>query len=222
MSRTGISPESGLTLYSVLKEYKQFNIKGLHIYDGHNRVNDPIKRMNQVDEEFSKVEVLTENLKAVPEIEIVCGGSVTFPCHAKDQRKTLSPGTTLLWDAGYGTNFPDIPMLNAAVLIGRIISKPGDDRICIDLGHKSVASEMQNQRVVFPQLKDYKRVGHSEEHLVLQLKDRSKHDIGDVLYGIPWHICPTVALHAEVAVVNNNKVTEFWPVAARHREYRMN
>ncbi len=220
MSRTGIDPEKAENLYQFLVAESQLKVRGLHVYDGHNRVNDFNERKNQVDKEFESVNKLLNEIND-DTLEIVCGGSVTFPCHALDQKRTLSPGTTLLWDAGYGTNFPDIKMKNAAVLITRVISKPGNNRICLDLGHKSVASEMQNQRVVFPQLDDYERVGHSEEHLVLQLNNRSKINIGDVLYGIPWHICPTIALHSEVAVIQSNKVVDFWAVTARHRKYRL-
>ena len=35
---------------------------------------------------------------------------------------------------------------------------------------------------------------HSEEHLVLETPRAAEFKIGDVLYGVPWHICPTVAL----------------------------
>jgi D-serine deaminase-like pyridoxal phosphate-dependent protein len=219
MSRTGIDPSKAQDLYNLLSDENQFNIRGLHVYDGHNRISDFDNRNEQVDKEFKDVQTLLTKIDN-SDLEIVCGGSVTFPCHALDSQKTLSPGTTLLWDAGYGTQFTDIEMQNAAVLICRVISMPGEDRICLDLGHKSVASEMSNTRVIFPQLSDYRRVGHSEEHLVLQLKDRSNISVGDVLYGIPWHICPTVALHAEVVVVDDHKAIDFWPVAARHRKYR--
>jgi D-serine deaminase-like pyridoxal phosphate-dependent protein len=44
-----------------------------------------------------------------------------------------------------------------------------------------------------------------------------KFAVGDCLYGIPWHICPTVALHSEVFVVRNARAAERWKVAARDR-----
>lgn len=41
---------------------------------------------------------------------------------------------------------------------------------------------------------------------------------GDVLYGIPWHICPTVALHARAVVVRAGRAEGRWSVIARERE----
>ena len=220
MGRTGIFPEKAATLAEVINSIRQFELKGLHIYDGHIRTSDLTERSKMCNDAFEKVNKLIEQMH-LPDQELICGGSATFPIHAKYKGRTLSPGTTLLWDAGYNTHFPDIPMQNAAVLLSRIISKPGEDRICLDLGHKSVASEMQDKRVHFPQLTNYKRVGHSEEHLVCQVDDRDKWNIGDLLYGIPWHICPTVALHNEVLVVKNHQVFDIWKVEARGRKYML-
>jgi D-serine deaminase-like pyridoxal phosphate-dependent protein len=41
---------------------------------------------------------------------------------------------------------------------------------------------------------------------------------GDVLYGVPVHICPTVALYDVAAVVENNEVVDYWKVVARARK----
>jgi D-serine deaminase-like pyridoxal phosphate-dependent protein len=41
--------------------------------------------------------------------------------------------------------------------------------------------------------------------------------VGAVLHGIPWHICPTVALHDRVLVARGGRVAESWPVVARAR-----
>ena len=41
--------------------------------------------------------------------------------------------------------------------------------------------------------------------------------VGDVIYGVPWHICPTVALHNEVQVVRSGRVVQQWQVTARAR-----
>jgi D-threonine aldolase len=58
---------------------------------------------------------------------------------------------------------------------------------------------------------------HSEEHLVLQTPQAADYTVGDVLYGQPRHICPTVALHATVVVVEDGRAVGRWKVAARDR-----
>jgi len=42
--------------------------------------------------------------------------------------------------------------------------------------------------------------------------------IGDVLYVIPTHICPTSALYPEVLVSQNGKTIDVWQVTARNRK----
>ena len=41
--------------------------------------------------------------------------------------------------------------------------------------------------------------------------------VGSVLFGIPRHICPTVALHSEAVVIRNGRAVERWKVTARER-----
>ena len=64
-----------------------------------------------------------------------------------------------------------------------------------------------------------KFLGQSEEHLVLGFDEPHSYKIGDVLFGIPIHICPTVALHERLYVVENEQLTgEEWKVLARDRK----
>jgi D-serine deaminase-like pyridoxal phosphate-dependent protein len=123
----------------------------------------------------------------------------------------------VLWDAGYAAKLPDLEFQNAAVLLTRVVSRPAPNRLCLDLGHKAVASEMPHPRVMFPELSDARAVGHNEEHLVLETDRAAKFPVGSVLYGLPWHICPTVALHDRVQVVRDGRITEEWTVTARAR-----
>ncbi|MFY9256564.1 MAG: D-TA family PLP-dependent enzyme, partial [Fuerstiella sp.] len=71
--------------------------------------------------------------------------------------------------------------------------------------------------VFFPALPDAVQVIHNEEHLVLETPDADRFAPGDVLLGIPTHICPTSALHHEVAVIADDKLVAPWQVTARNR-----
>jgi D-serine deaminase-like pyridoxal phosphate-dependent protein len=42
--------------------------------------------------------------------------------------------------------------------------------------------------------------------------------VGTPLYGVPWHICPTVALHSEAVVIRNGRAEERWKIVARERK----
>jgi D-serine deaminase-like pyridoxal phosphate-dependent protein len=108
--------------------------------------------------------------------------------------------------------------LHAAVLLTRIVSKPAKDLLCLDLGHKSVASEMPQPRIKIFGLEEFTVINHSEEHMVIRSSEASKFNTGDHLYCIPYHICPTVALYDYVSVVNEHRVTGQWNVEARKRK----
>ena len=45
-----------------------------------------------------------------------------------------------------------------------------------------------------------------------------KYKTGDILYAVPRHICPTVALYEKAWVVENNRVTASWNVVARNKQ----
>jgi D-serine deaminase-like pyridoxal phosphate-dependent protein len=156
--------------------------------------------------------------EGITPVNIIAGGTPSFPIHAQRKGVDLSPGTILLWDFGYSTSFSDMDFLHAAVLLTRIVSKPAKELLCLDLGHKAVASEMTQPRVKLMGIKSYTIVGHNEEHMVIRTNEADKFNTGDHLYGIPWHICPTVDRHENVTIVTNNHASGQWLVSARKRK----
>jgi D-serine deaminase-like pyridoxal phosphate-dependent protein len=219
--RTGIPPgPAAVALYRELAASPSLKAGGLHAYDGHLTQSDPIERAAACDEAFAPVAALRSELLALglPVPQVVAGGTPTFPMHAARQDVQCSPGTVALWDASYATKLADLAFSPAAVLLTRIVSKPGGNRLCLDLGHKAVASEMPHPRVVFPDLPDAQFVTHSEEHLLLETASASHFAVGDALLGVPWHVCPTVALHAEAVLIDRGLVTGQCRIDARVRK----
>ncbi len=219
--RTGIPPgPAALALYRKLAAAPGLVVGGLHAYDGHLSQTDPVVRAAACADAFAQVWALRDQLlgEGLPVPRVVAGGTPTFPIHAARQDVECSPGTTVLWDASYATKFPDLEFCNAAVLLTRVVSKPGGNRICLDLGHKAVASEMPHPRVVFPDLPDAQFVTHSEEHLVLESAGAARLGVGDELLGVPWHVCPTVALHGEALLIEQRKVSGSCRIEARARK----
>ncbi len=220
MNRTGIVPgKNALKLAMLITRLPMLNFGGLHVYDGHIHEPDPVLRTKLCEEAYAPVADFTGDLARaginVP--RIVAGGSPTFPVHAHRKGVELSPGTLLLWDHGYGTEFKDMDFLQAAVLFTRVVSKPADNLICLDLGHKAVASEMPQPRIHIPGFGKFSIISHNEEHMVIMTKKAPEIKIGSAVYAIPFHICPTVDRHDTVSVVRNGIVTEQWQVEARRR-----
>lgn len=218
MHRTGASCDEALDLASKINISEWLNLKGLHIYDGHIHVSDYNTRKASVDKDFEQVNLLCSKLKklGIDYGELACGGTYSFPIHAKHSERTLCPGTPLLWDAGYEKSIPELDFLHAAVLVGRVISKPNNN-ICIDWGHKAMAAEMQQPRIQFLNLEANSIENQSEEHLVITTSEELS--LGDLVYALPKHICPTMALHEQVYVLEGNEVIDKWEVVARKRMY---
>jgi len=218
--RTGIGFSArALELYKLICSLPGLNAGGLHAYDGHIHDKDVKARAAAHHEAFMPV-VLLRGLITEPDLpcpRIVTGGTPTFPFCAQWPDVECSPGTCALWDWGYSTILPDLDFLHAAVLLTRVVSKPTANRLCLDLGHKAVASEMPHPRVHFLDLPDANPVAHNEEHLVLETPRANEFPVGAVLYGIPWHVCPTVALHAEAMAVKDGRADAHWSIAARAR-----
>lgn len=220
MNRTGISPgDKALNLMHKISGLRGLKAEGLHVYDGHIHDKDPGQRRQVCNDAFSPVAQFIEQLKreGLDNLNIIAGGTPTFPVHAQREGVDCSPGTVLLWDYSYSSSYEDMDFLHAAVLLARVISKPGKDLICIDLGYKAVASEMPQPRVKFLNIMDYTIVGQSEEHLVIETPEAVNLKAGDAVYSIPRHICPTVDRHDVVSVVEDSMVTGQWDVVARKR-----
>jgi D-serine deaminase-like pyridoxal phosphate-dependent protein len=222
MCRTGIRPDKADKLISSILKNRYLLLKGFHIYDGHIHEKEKAKREEHCKQDFESVNRLVEKMeeKGIEVKELACGGTPTFPIHARYNSRTLCPGTPLLWDAGYAGTLPDLDFLPAAVIAARVISKPGEN-VCLDLGYKAVASEMPHPRVSFLDLGVPKVINHSEEHFVASSPEFSKLSIGDVVYALPMHVCPTIALHEQVYMVKGKIIKDVWKVIARNRNYRI-
>ncbi len=220
MNRTGIVAPKALFLFEALLLLGSINVIGLHAYDGHIRTTDIVLRKQQVAIEFGKLRILAETMEAISnkKLVIVAGGSPTFPIHAELINSECSPGTFIFWDWGYKHLFPDEPFDYAALVITRVVSIIDEHTITTDLGHKSVAAENPLPRIHFLNAPNAVPISQSEEHLVVKVTDAAQYHLGNVLYGVPVHICPTVALYEAAVIIEKNNAVDEWKVIARNRK----
>jgi D-serine deaminase-like pyridoxal phosphate-dependent protein len=167
--------------------------------------------MEKIETDFAKIKP--------GNFEVVAGGSPAFNIHSRNKNRVCSPGTSVFWDWGYGEKFTEQGFLEAAILVCRVISKPTKDLVTIDLGHKAVSAENPiNKRIKFLNLEGYKLLSQSEEHGVLSVKNWNEIAVGDVFYGVPYHVCPTVNLYEEMGIAEKNEVKAYWQIIARKRK----
>ena len=218
--RSGIAPdERAVELYRRLQELPGTTPGGLHVYDGHVREQVLAERIANGEESFAAVTSLARRIHAagIPMKRPICGGTPSFPVHALHEDRDCSPGTCVFFDVSYAAKFPDLQYEFAALLMGRVVSKPGANRLCIDLGYKSVSPDNPTLRVQLLDIPDVGVLGQWEEHLTVETPAAANYSVGDVVYGVPNHICPTVALHREAHTVRNGRVDGTWQVVARDR-----
>lgn len=230
MNRTGIAPgKQAMALAEFCQQKKSLALIGLHAYDGHLRNPNYTQRTKDCNQAFAPVQEMQHQLQTITNqpIQLILGGSPTFPIHCLRSNSqlptpnsllTFSPGTFIYWDAGYQKLFPEQEFQPAALVIARVLSLPAADKICIDLGHKSVAAENPiDQRVFFLNAPELKAVSQSEEHLVVEAPVGHGYQPGMVLYGLPIHICPTCALYERALTIEQGRVTGAWRALARDR-----
>ena len=221
MNRTGIAPVNAFSLYECCANLKNVKIIGFHAYDGHIHDASLAIRTQKVADYFEDILKLKSQIieNGFPEPVVIAGGTPTFPIHAEQQQVECSPGTFIYWDKGYQESFGEQHFLPAALVLTRVISLPDDTKICLDLGHKSVASEKElSKRITFLNHKNLIPISQSEEHLVMDAGENHGYKVGDVLYGIPYHICPTVALYERAITIENRQINGEWKTIARDRK----
>jgi D-threonine aldolase len=221
MNRTGISPSDAFGLFDDCKRLDGISVVGLHAYDGHLRDTDFSVRTQKCDEAFQSVIQLYEQIEKSSgrKMIVVAGGTPTYSIHKKRFGVECSPGTFIYWDKGYEDVLKEQTYLHAALVVSRVISTPAENIICTDLGHKAIAAENPlANRVYFLNAPELQPIGHSEEHMVFKTIPGIDYKVGDVLYGVPFHVCPTVALHEIAHTVVDGVVGEKWVNNARRRK----
>ncbi|MFL0161785.1 D-TA family PLP-dependent enzyme [Aquirufa salirivi] len=220
MNRTGIISRQAVSLIHQIKNLPALKIWGLHAYDGHIRDLNVDDRKAHVQRDFIEFETLVQSISSeFPDLELCVGGTPSFLVHHQNPTYVCSPGTFVFFDAGYTALYPENSLKPALFIISRIISKPSKTTICLDLGHKSVAAENTiENRVRFIDQPEFKLLSQSEEHGIVEVPDSDIFEIGQEFLMIPYHVCPTVALHANLQVIENDKFVGNWEVKARNRK----
>ncbi|MCC8024833.1 MAG: D-TA family PLP-dependent enzyme [Clostridium sp.] len=221
-NRTGVMIENVVSLYEQCVKLPAVCLKGLHCYDGNHGIADYAMReaaVKQVDEQVWKAAGELEK-KGYDCSVFVMGGTPSFPCHARYKDVYLSPGTGVISDYGYGKKFTDEDFVPGGVIMTRVVSHARPGYFTLDLGYKGIASDPEGARGLIAGLDHVAEVGQNEEHWIWKMEpgyEDKAPAIGETLYVIPTHICPTSALYPSVPVAQGGAVTDVWEVTARNR-----
>lgn len=223
MNRTGVAYEDAAALYEACAALPGINMVGMHCYDGHHSMKEQAVRYGKSAEADAHIAEIQRGLqeKGLRCDIVIIGGTPSFPCHAQGEKGWyLSPGTLFVQDAGYAENVPELGLAPGAAVLTRVVSHPRAGLFTLDLGSKGIAADPKGARGVIVGLEDAAPVAQSEEHWVFAMAEgceKERPSIGEVLYVIPTHICPTSALYPSILVAEDGQLVDEWLVTARNR-----
>ena len=225
MNRTGMDPERIPEMVRICQEAGAA-FRGLHWYDGHISTGEPDERKAIAHKGYDR---LMEIVKAVEAAgckvgEVITSGTPVAPygysgfTNAKFIQR-ISPGTVVYLDtvslkqlAGYGYQ-------PAALILTTVISHPSPNKITCDAGHKSVSADAGVPTCAVLGHPELTPLKPSEEHLPIEVAAGSPvPKIGDNLYLVPRHVCPSVNNFDEALMIVDGRVTGVEKVHARGHE----
>jgi D-serine deaminase-like pyridoxal phosphate-dependent protein len=220
MNRTGIEAGAEASaLVDLIRKTRGVRFEGLHSYGsppapGGPGDREPVYRraLQTVIDARTAVEKLGVRVPRV-----VAGNSMDFALAATMAGiDEVSPGTWILWDKGYETLLPD-HFAYAALVVGRVISRPTPTLFAVDAGYKSVSADPAIPHAQVLSTPASEVVGRWEEHLLVRLAAPSPEPaVGSPAYIVPVHVCSTVNLWDEAVLVDaRGEITGTWQIAAR-------
>jgi D-serine deaminase-like pyridoxal phosphate-dependent protein len=204
--------------------------RGLHYYDGHmSRYEDLVTREVMAHQGYDQLMRIVEalNIAGIIVEEVITSGTPAFPCAISYKPfadapfvHRASPGTVVYGDfTSLGQLPADYGYRPAAIVVSTVVSHPTPGRITCDAGHKAVSADAGAPTCVVLGRPELQPRGPSEEHLPIDAPEGVRlPEVGDYLYLVPRHVCPTVNNFDHALLVVDGKVFGVERVTARGRE----
>jgi D-serine deaminase-like pyridoxal phosphate-dependent protein len=232
MDRTGLEQDRVAEVVDLARAIEGAGLvfRGLHYYDGHmSKYEDLATREVMAHQGYDRLMGIVEalNSAAVVVEEVITAGTPAFPCTLSYKPFSqapfihrASPGTVVYGDFTSVGQLPaDYGYRPAAVVVSTVVSRPAPNRVTCDAGHKSVSADAGSPTCVVlgrPELQPQKP---SEEHLPIDAPSGAQlPSVGDYLYLVPRHVCPTVNNFDHALLVVGGKIAGVERVTARGRE----
>jgi D-serine deaminase-like pyridoxal phosphate-dependent protein len=231
MNRTGIEPRRAEDIVRLVRAIRASGLvfRGLHFYDGHLGGTPEPERTAVAHAGYDSLLKLVAELERenLPAPEIITSGTPSFPCalsypgfRGKPFVHRVSPGTVVYNDATSLAQLPaDFGYRPAALVMARVVSRPRAGIVTCDAGHKTVSADAGVPTCVVLGHPELTPLGPSEEHLPFAVKEGAKGPhVGQTLFLLPRHICPTVNNFDSAVLVRDGQIVSVEDVSARGRE----
>jgi D-serine deaminase-like pyridoxal phosphate-dependent protein len=231
MDRTGIEQSHSDKVVELARTIGDLGLqfRGLHYYDGHYGSLEPRERTAAAHAGYERL------LKVVSQIEssgkdvaeVITAGTPTFPCSLSFEGfrtgrfiHRISPGTVVYCDAtSLAQLLSEYGYRPAVLVLTRVVSHPRAGIITCDAGHKAVSADAGVPTCTVVGHPELTPLSPSEEHLPMSLQGAAAGpQVGEALYLLPRHVCPTVNNFDCALLVQDGEVKSVEEVSARGRE----
>jgi D-serine deaminase-like pyridoxal phosphate-dependent protein len=233
MNRTGIEQDQKERVLALARtiQHAGLEFRGVHYYDGQFGGLEEPARTKAAHAGYDRLlELMAEIQRSgliVP--EVVTAGTPTFPCslayprlHTSEFVHRVSPGTVVYCDATCLAQLsPEYGYQPAVMVLSRVVSHPNQHTVTCDAGHKAVSADAGVPTCVVLGHPELIPLSPSEEHLPMQIETPPGPAVGEMLYLLPRHICPTVNNFNSAFVGRRGRVESIETVTARGRESRI-
>ncbi len=225
MNRTGIPMDRTDDILRVARAIRSF--RGVHFYDGHMLgVPGAHDRSQAAARGYETACTIVRSLATagIPVPELLTSGTpvledgIRFAPFAALEGTVhrISAGTAQLHDARSQELMPDFGFQPGATVLVRVISFPRPGWITVDCGSKGIAAEAGTPVACVLGHPEYEVETVTEEHIGIRIPAGEKPPArGTLLQLIPRHVCPTVNLAEHALWVENGRLKEIVPIAAR-------
>ncbi|MEY3285003.1 MAG: hypothetical protein RIR86_3016 [Acidobacteriota bacterium] len=233
MNRTGIGQENVAGILELARRTVSLGLRlgGLHYYDGHTGGLELAERDAVAHRGYDQLMGLVARLEAegFPLPEVISAGTPSLPCALsyagfRNQKfvHRVSPGTIVYSDCTSLAQLPrEYGLRPAALVLSTIVSHPHDRIFTCDAGHKAVSADAGVPTGTVVGHTDWRPGKPSEEHLPIEIPAGvALPAIGELIYILPRHVCPTVNNFNEAVLVKDGHLAGLAPVTARGREAR--
>lgn len=230
MNRTGIEQHREDKVISLVRtiEASRLDFRGLHYYDGQYASINESDRSVAAHTGYDSLLELVSRIEShgIHVREVVTAGTPTLPCSLSYQRfrgakfiHRVSPGTVVYGDATSLAQLPsEYGYAPAVLVLTRVVSHPCEGMATCDAGHKAVSADAGVPTCLVVGHPELMPLSPSEEHLPLRSETGQVPSLGEDLFLLPRHVCPTVNNFDSALIVRNGRLESLEQISARGHE----
>jgi D-serine deaminase-like pyridoxal phosphate-dependent protein len=219
--RTGVATPTDAARLATAAVAGGLNVRGLFTHGGHGYRGNDARAEAAADEVEALAQADDALTKAGVTIDVLSAGSTpTAELSARAPVTEQRPGAYVFNDAQQVFLGAVPPTAVAFFVVATVVSATMPGQVIVDAGAKAVSRDAHPILPGFGWLADRGlplRTMNDYHGFVDVAAGSPAPRVGDRVVIVPNHVCPTVNLYDDLVIVEDGRVVDTWPVAARGR-----